>query len=241
MHISQRQKEILMAIIEEFMTSATEVGSTHLVENHDLGVSSATIRSEMVRLMDEGFLEKSHISSGRLPTDQAIRLYVKEIVGDKGLSAVDAVKIRQGIFSVRFSPEQLITAILQRLVEDTNSTAFLLTDDSTRYFGASSLMQFDELRNLEVLQRVLDVLEDKNLLRQVFSKYDGDGVSLLIGDEAGIKDLKDCSIAFTKVTLWKKEAGHMGVIGSKRMNYARVIPVINTIKESVESSLRGWR
>lgn len=241
MTISDRQKEILMAIIDEFMKTAQEVGSTHLVESRKLGVSSATIRSEMVRLMNEGFLEKSHISSGRLPTDQAIRLYVKEIVNKPNLSPVDQVNIRQGIFRVRFSQDQLISEILRALVESTNSAAFIVTDDSNRYYGASSLMKYSELRDLEALERVLDVLEDRNLLRQVFSKYDGNGVSLLIGNESGIKDLENCSIAFTKVALWDRKPAHMGVIGSKRMNYARVIPALATVQESVESSLRGWK
>jgi transcriptional regulator of heat shock response len=241
MNISQRQKEILMAIIDEFMRTAEEVGSTHLVENKDLGVSSATIRSEMVRLMNEGFLEKSHISSGRLPTDQAIRLYVKELVNKPDLSAFDAVQIRQGIFKVRFSQDRLISEILRALVHSTKSAAFIVTDDSSRYYGASSLMKYSELRDLEALERILDVLENTNLLRRVFSMSDGDEVSLLIGNETGIKDLENCSIAFTKVSLWQKTPAHMGVIGSKRMNYAKVFPALNTIRDSVESSLRGWK
>jgi transcriptional regulator of heat shock response len=241
MDISQRQKEILMAIIDEFMRTAQEVGSVHLVEKSDLGVSSATIRSEMVRLMDEGFLEKSHISSGRLPTDQAIRLYVKEIVRKPDLSPVDAVQIRQEIFKVRFSQDQLISEILRALVDSTKSAAFIVTDDSSRYYGASSLMKYSELRDLEALERILDVLENRNLLSSVFSKYDGNEISLLIGKESGIKDLENTSIAFTKIALWQKTPAHMGVIGSKRMNYARVFPALNTIRESVESSLRGWK
>ena len=69
-----------MAIIKEFMDDANEVGSLSLVEKYNLGVSSATIRNEMVKLMSLGLLEKNHISSGRLPTDQALRLYVSKII-----------------------------------------------------------------------------------------------------------------------------------------------------------------
>ena len=63
--ITERQKEILMAIISEFMQSPDEVGSLSLLEKYNLGVSSATVRNEMAHLMDLGLLEKSHISSGR--------------------------------------------------------------------------------------------------------------------------------------------------------------------------------
>ena len=80
MDITERQNAILMAIIKEFMGDANEVGSLSLVEKYHLGVSSATIRNEMVKLMALGLLEKNHISSGRLPTDQALRLYVSKII-----------------------------------------------------------------------------------------------------------------------------------------------------------------
>ena len=66
--ITERQKEILMAIIREFMSNADEVGSLALLEKYKLGISSATVRNEMAKLMELGLLEKSHISSGRYPT-----------------------------------------------------------------------------------------------------------------------------------------------------------------------------
>lgn len=230
-----------MAIISEFMDSAQEVGSVTLVEKYGIDVSSATIRSEMVKLMDQGFLEKSHISSGRFPTDQALRLFVQEKIDDSGLSALDQANVRQELFRVRFSEEELMREILNVLVKHLNSAAFIFTGEASRYFGVSSLMKFEELKNIEVLQRVLDVLEDNNLLQQVFNKYDSDNVSLLIGRESGIHDLEDCAIAFTRVSLKHNQLGHMGVIGSRRMNYAKVVPLLKQIRESVETSLRGWR
>lgn len=241
MNITERQKQILLAIISEFMESADEVGSMTLVEKYGMDVSSATVRNEMVKLMDQGFLEKSHISSGRHPTDQALRLYVQEKAIDSRLSAIEQALVRQELFKARFNQEQLIKEILDVLVKYLNSAAFIFTQDSVRYFGVTSLMKYDELKNVEVLQRVLDVLEDNNLLRQVFNRYDSDNVSLLIGEESGIRDLQDCAIAFTRVSMHHNSLGHMGVIGSRRMDYNKVIPLLKSIRESVETSLRGWR
>lgn len=242
MSISDRQKSILMAIIEEFMSNADEVGSVALMKRHDLGVSSATIRSEMVKLMNEGLLEKSHISSGRFPTDQAIRMYVREMSQKRRVSEVDEVEIRQGIFKVRFAQDQLIRDILDMLVDKTRCAAFFLSDDDRRYFGVSSLMHYEELRNIEILQRVLDILEDKDILRKIFVKYEGnEDVSLLIGSETGIKDLENCAIAFVKVELLKGRVGHMGVIGSKRIDYSKAVGILSLVKESIQTSLQGWR
>lgn len=240
MYLTERQKKILLAIIEEYMKDPQEVGSTQLVKNYNLKVSSATVRNEMVKLMDMGYLDKSHVSSGRLPTDLAFRLYLNEGVSGKVDNNLSLVKIRQGIFRVRFYPEQLIRQILELLVDNTSSASFIVLDDMSRSYGVSSLMNYDELRNIEALQRTLDLLEDENMLKNVFSRYDGDEVTVLIGAELGIKDLDEFALAFTKFDFWDNRSGHMGVIGSRRMDYRKVVPVLNTVRDSVHDSLKGW-
>lgn len=241
MGVTDRQKEILLAIIEEFMTDAKEVGSTELLRKRDFGVSSATIRNEMVTLMNQGYLEKSHISSGRKPTDMAFRLYLNEKVADGLANSVQEVQIRQGIFRVRFEPEQLLKAILEILVDQSKSASFVLLDDMSRHYGVSSLMNYEELRSVESLQRILDLLEDSNLMQGVFSKYQSDDVSVLIGEELGIRGLTDCSLAFIPLKFWNNRTGHMGVLGSRRLDYKSVIPALRIVRNSVQDSLQGWR
>jgi transcriptional regulator of heat shock response len=230
-----------MAIIDEYMDNAKEVGSLQLVNKYGFKMSSATVRNEMVKLMSMGYLDKNHISAGRTPTDLAIRLYVSERVGKTLDNSKKQVEIRQGIFSVRFYPEKLIQAMLEILVAQTNCASFILMDDMTRHYGVSSLFNYEELQDLKLLQRVLDLLEDENLLKKVFSKYSGEEVTVLIGSELGIKDLENCTVAFTKFNFWDNRVGHMGIVGSRRMNYKEVLPVITTVRDSIEESLRGWR
>lgn len=167
MDLNERQKNILMAIITEFMETAEEVGSSYLVEKHGLDCSSATVRSEMAKLMDQGLLEQSHISSGRVPTDQAIRMYVMEKLDEAKMEMVDVVQIRQGLFKVRFDPEKLIKFALSALVDYSRCASFVLMEDTTRYYGVSSLMRYHELRNVEIVERILDILEDENMLKRV--------------------------------------------------------------------------
>jgi heat-inducible transcriptional repressor len=238
--LTERQKAILMAIIEEYMENAQEVGSVQLVNKYGFKVSSATVRNEMVRLMDLGYLGQSHVSSGRIPTDLAIRMYVNEKVGSELENSQSIVAIKQGIFRVRFYPEKMTREILRILVEQTKCASFVLLDDMSRHYGVSSLMNYEEMREITLLQRVLDLLEDESLLKSVFSRYDGDEVAVLIGSELGLKDLDDCTLAFTKFEFWDNRIGHMGVVGSKRMDYRNVIPTISEVRNSVESSLRGW-
>ena len=241
MDLTERQREILTAIIEEFMQEADEVGSLSLVEKYDLGVSSATIRNEMVKLMDLGLLEKSHISSGRLPTDQALRLYVTKILERRQLSPMISVEIRQGIYRDRFDKDIVIKSILEILSKETESLVFLILEDQIRYFGITQLFKYSEFKDIEKLKTIFSILEDDTYLRDMVKKYSNSGASLLIGGESGIKELTDCAIAFTKIPFWDEEQAYVGVLGSKRMDYSVVIPALNEVKNALNASMSGWR
>ena len=241
MELTERQEEILLAIIKEFMAEADEVGSLSLVEKYDLGVSSSTIRNEMVKLMRLGLLEKSHISSGRLPTDQALRFYVSNILQNGSLSPLVTVEIRQGIFRDRFAKEIVIQSILKILSKETESLVFVILDQDIRFFGMSNLLRYDEFRDVEKLETIVNILEDETFLKNLVAKYSSSGVSLLIGSESGINNMAECAIAFTKIPFWERNNCYVGVIGSKRMDYSKVIPALNEVRTSLESSMVGWR
>lgn len=67
-----RRMLVLRAVVEDYIRSQEPVGSTSLTRDHDLGVSSATIRNDMAALEDEGYLIQPHTSAGRVPTERAI-------------------------------------------------------------------------------------------------------------------------------------------------------------------------
>lgn len=71
-----RKEKILKLIVEKFVKTAEPVGSMNLLENSDLPYSSATIRNEMADLENLGYLEKTHTSSGRVPSSKGYRYYV---------------------------------------------------------------------------------------------------------------------------------------------------------------------
>ena len=238
--ITNRQDEILMAIIREFMDSADEIGSISLLEKYDLGVSSATIRNEMAHLMDLGLLEKSHVSSGRHPTDQALRMYVSKVIGGSRLNPVIAIQIRQGIFRERFSKDSIVKSILRLLAEKGEGVAFLVFDDEIRYYGLANLFKYEELCNMQSLERVVQLLEDDNFMMQMFSQFNNSGVALLIGEETGVKGLSECSIVFTRIKLPQTEKGYVGILSSKRMDYKKVVPALKEIQEATKESLKGW-
>jgi transcriptional regulator of heat shock response len=238
--ITERQKEILNTIIREYMENAIEVGSNLLVDKYDLGVSSATIRNEMIKLMELGMLVKSHISSGRIPTDQAIRMYVNEFLSDTDVSAIEEVDINQNVFRDRFEKDRLISVILELLNKYAKSASFVVTDDMVRYYGVSALMKHEELQKVHTLERIFDLLEDSGFLKNLFSKYMDDEIGLLIGAETGIEDLENCAIVFGKMPFWGDQVLYYGIVGTRRLDYEHTIGVMKVVKIAVEKALRGW-
>ena len=76
----KRQKEILNSVIEEYINSAQPVSSQLLEKKYDFGICPATIRIEMQKLTDKGFLCQPHTSAGRVPTDKGYRFFVDNLL-----------------------------------------------------------------------------------------------------------------------------------------------------------------
>ena len=84
--LQQRTIEVLRAIVQEYIATKEPVGSKTLVDRHDFGVSSATIRNDMALLEEENLIAAPHTSSGRVPTDKGYRLFVDRLGELKPLS-----------------------------------------------------------------------------------------------------------------------------------------------------------
>ncbi len=84
--LDERKLEVLRAIVEDYVSTSEPVGSKALVERHNLGVSSATIRNDMAVLEEEGYIAQPHTSAGRIPTDKGYRLFVDRLATVKPLS-----------------------------------------------------------------------------------------------------------------------------------------------------------
>src|SRR5215475_9529962 len=108
-----RQKRVLAALVREYIASGEPVASAVLVTAAGLGVSSATVRSILVRLEEEGFVQQPHPSAGRIPTDRGYRFYVDLLLESKRASkaATAAVELRLR----RDSPNGLIDSLLPQV------------------------------------------------------------------------------------------------------------------------------
>jgi heat-inducible transcriptional repressor len=104
--LDARAQAILRAVIEEYVGTATPVGSHTLVERYHLGVSTATVRSILAELEQDGFLGHPHTSAGRVPTDAGYRFYVESLVGELPMAPLEQVMIRHQFGQVEDAADQ---------------------------------------------------------------------------------------------------------------------------------------
>ncbi|HOZ53949.1 MAG TPA: heat-inducible transcriptional repressor HrcA [Bacilli bacterium] len=109
--MTERQKEILQIIVEDYIKTAKPVGSKSICEG--LKLSSASVRSEMARLEDYGFLEKTHTSSGRVPSESGYRYYVDNLMKPKDMTGEDMLKL-QTIFK---NNSLVLSDVIQKSIE----------------------------------------------------------------------------------------------------------------------------
>ena len=130
--ITSRQKLILKAIIEAFVKDAQPVGSKALTQMPYLDFSSATLRYDMAQLEELGFLEKTHTSSGRVPSELGYRYYVEHLV-TRDADVVDSFPLIDQIFlKNKLAREQAVEEAIHLLSELTNYTAMAVGPSSNQ-------------------------------------------------------------------------------------------------------------
>src|SRR6202167_2296823 len=99
-NIGKREREVLTAIVETFISTGEPVGSRTLSRSNREGLSPATIRNVMADLSEAGFLEQTHTSSGRIPTPEAYRYYVEQISGTAQLAPQEQSMISESLAGI---------------------------------------------------------------------------------------------------------------------------------------------
>lgn len=122
--LSNRKKEVFRLIVEDYIKEARPVGSSIISEI--LGCSSATIRSEMAELEELGFLEKTHTSSGRVPSEKGYRYYVDNLMKPKDMTGEDMLKLQTIFHNQSLQISDVIKRSMEIIAEMTNYTSVVL-------------------------------------------------------------------------------------------------------------------
>lgn len=126
--LTEREKKILKLIVEKYIKEPVPVGSKIL--SKILMCSSATIRNDMMSLEDKGLLEKTHTSSGRVPSEEGYRYYVDYLMEESHMSSDDMNKLQIVFSNKQLALSNVIQESLQVISDMTNYTAIILGTSS---------------------------------------------------------------------------------------------------------------
>lgn len=133
MMLTNRQLQILQVIVDDFVTSAQPVGSRQISKKEGITFSPATIRNEMADLEELGFLEKTHTSSGRVPSEKGYRFYVDHLLQPQIITNGEVEQIHSIFERQMLETEQVIRESANILSELTTYTTILLGPDVQKH------------------------------------------------------------------------------------------------------------
>lgn len=160
--ITNRQKEILKVIVEEYIKTAKPVSSNHICKK--LKCSSATIRNEMVRLEELNLLEKNHFASGRIPSEDGYKYYVENLMTPKNMTGEDMLKLQTIFRNNSLDLNDTIKKSIEIISEITNYTAIVLGATSkTNRLKKVEVVPLDENKILSIVITDKGVVQHKIL------------------------------------------------------------------------------
>lgn len=160
--ISQREKEILKVIVEEYIKTAKPVSSSAICRIIDC--SSATVRNEMVYLSDLGYLEKNHFASGRVPSEKGYKYYVDNLMKPKDMTGEDMLKLQTIFNNQSLALSDTIKKSIEIVSEITNYTSIVLgTNASLNKLKQVEIVPLEENKILTLVITDKGVVEHKNL------------------------------------------------------------------------------
>lgn len=235
--LTDRQRFILKSIIEEYIETAEPVGSKVLEKKYALDVCPATIRNEMVKLTSLGYLKQPHTSAGRLPTSQALKLYINQLMKPKNLALTQEVAVKEKIWDARFELDKLLREATKTLAQTTGVLA-LATNDQTReiYFaGLKNILSLPEFVNLNLTRSLFEMLDDEDWWISLVNRFVGDLESyhILLGADWQDELLANCGYVFTVFRVGGESKGSIGVVGPTRLRYSEVIPTIQYVGDLI--------
>ncbi len=330
--LTERQMKILITIIEEFVRSADPIGSRTLSKMQHLPYSPATIRNEMADLEELGYLEKTHTSSGRVPSEKGYRFYVDYLrsnnqseaieftpihklftkknlerdeaikeavrilseitnytsivlgpsadhsrvkkfqfvpltensaililitdnghVESKNLTMPDGINIKEVEKVINLMNETLVNCFVsdipeklnyelkpyfsefmeyhERLIDSILRAFSTLVNDQYYLSGRNNIFEQPEFQDIDKLQKLMIALEDTQMLKII--QTNEKSLQVRIGHENHIDAMQNCTVITVPYQISEEEFGTIAVVGPTRMEYSKVIPLLEYIAKHI--------
>ena len=240
--MTERQAKILYAIVEQYAEVAAPVGSVLLAKT--FGVSSATIRAEMARLEEMGFIEQPYTSAGRIPTDKGYRLYVNSVTEQAALpttAQAEPPKVDRSARAIDVrvknagQASQTIKSAVDSLVDITHNLSIATIGDQLYMSGISHLFSQPEFANGTAVQEVAKLID--NLEPWLQEASPNEPLSVYIGAENPIGKASGCSLIISKFRSPYSDRSYIGVVGPTRQSYRQVMGLVRHAGQLLEQVL----
>jgi len=240
--ITQRQIEVLKAVIQEYIESGEPVGSEILEKKYKLGVSPATVRNEMVQLAKKGYIKKAHFSSGRIPSPKGFRFYINKLMKEKELSTADEVSYKNSIWDERNETHKLLSQATKVLADKTGLISIVATNEGDVYFsGLTNIYRIQELINRELERHLFERLEEIAYWERLLIRLGKteEEIYFLFGDEENIDPVYESCVSVFSDFKGETVKGIIGVVGPKHMRYDFIAPQIRYFSSLIEQIVKS--
>lgn len=226
--ITKRQEDILYSVVKKYVKTAEPVGSSDL--SYEFNLSSATIRNELNSLEKGGFLDQPHVSSGRIPTELAYKLYIKnniEVSEYSGHNPICDIEIE--------TEREYLKKVAKLLAESLNlAVCVAFAKNDVYYTGISYLFSQPEFKDdqnyLTNFSEVLDKLDDK--IFEIFDDIKQD-TDILFGSDNPFSEF--CGTVVTKL---QEDRDLLAILGPMRMDYKKAKEFMEFAKQDFNKRIK---
>ena len=224
----KKKDNLLKIIVEEYIKSASPVGSGLVVEKYMPDVSSATVRNYMVELEDRGLICQPHTSAGRIPTTKGYQYYINNFVIKNKPSRKSQAKLDNLSTAVKSGDDQVKS--LAKKIAAISGEAVLVSSASGEvyYTGISNLFSQPEFAQQKLVHNMSEIIDHLDeLMKGIFAEVAMEA-QIIIGPENPCGE--ESSVVVAKYQSDDDE-GIIGILGPNRMNYQENIKLIDWARE----------
>jgi len=226
--LQDRKKELIVEVVRDYIKKAEPIGSKHLEKK--LGVSSATIRNEMLDLEHEGFLDQPHTSAGRVPTVKAYEFYINNYLTPKDLSSHEK-KTLESLHKLNPVEDIFWKEVAKRLADFSGHAVVVGFNKNDLYYtGLSNLFAQPEFNHLDMVHSMSHVIDKLDDVMSILYKELPQEVQIKIGDNNPFGNM--CSTVITSYTLPAKKV--LGFLGPWRMDYDLNVGLLNYVRQIIK-------
>ncbi len=224
MKLSDRKRKILGYVIDDYINTAQPVSSKVITEKYMTDISSATVRSELAGLEELGYLNQLHTSSGRVPSIEAYKLYVSELMDRGNLTGEELVAIKEAFRDRADNLEEVVQSTVKVISELTDYTSVAFTS----YGEKEKILKIDIFK-FKPTQALLLIVTENMLIRDKF---------IDIPEGMSDEQIKDAGNIISKILVGKtlgEISGIEEIIAEEFESYREIFSrVITAIEEYIE-------